>query len=66
MGKKTAFLLLGMVFFMPICAHAYLDPGAGSMVLQMLLGGLAGVSLFFRLFWKKIKLTLLNRKNQDD
>jgi len=59
---KSVLLLSGLMFFMPVYAHAYLDPGAGSMILQMILGGLAGVSLFVRLFWKRIKMTVLNRK----
>jgi len=65
MLRKTVLLIFGMMFFAPIYAYAYLDPGAGSMILQMLLGGLAGVALFFRLFWKRIKLNLLNRKNDE-
>ena len=65
MFKRTILLLSGVFFVLPACAYAYLDPGAGSMILQMVLGGLAGVALFLRLFWKKIKMTVLNRKNQD-
>ena len=36
-------------------AHAYLDPGTGSMVLQLLLGGLAGALMVVKLYWEKIK-----------
>ena len=32
----------------------YVDPGSGSMVLQLLLGGVSGVYVFFRLFKQKI------------
>ncbi len=35
-------------------AYAYLDPGTGSMVLQLLLAGLAGVLVVLKLFWHKI------------
>lgn len=35
-------------------AHAYLDPAAGSMILQILLGGIAGLAVFLKLFWRKI------------
>lgn len=35
-------------------AYAYLDPGSGSMVLQVLLGGVAGVLLVIKLFWHRI------------
>jgi hypothetical protein len=33
---------------------AYLDPGSGSMLLQALLGGLAGIAVTFKLFGKRI------------
>lgn len=36
-------------------AYAYLDPGTGSMILQLLLGGTAGVLMVGRLYWAKIK-----------
>lgn len=32
-------------------AHAYLDPGTGSIILQMLLGGVAGVMVVAKLYW---------------
>ena len=32
----------------------YLDPGSGSMLLQMLLGGIAGVAVSIKLFGKRI------------
>ena len=35
-------------------AHAYLDAGTGSMLLQLLLGGLAGLAVLLKLFWHKI------------
>ena len=34
-------------------AYAYLDPGTGSMILQVLLGGVAGVALAGRLYWRQ-------------
>jgi hypothetical protein len=34
-------------------AHAYLDPGSGSMLLQLILGGVAAVGVTFRLFWQR-------------
>lgn len=39
-------------------AHAYLDPGAGSMLAQLLLAGFAGISvaikMYFRTFWTRL------------
>ncbi len=34
--------------------HAYLDPTSGSMMLQMLLGGIAGLLLATRIFWRRL------------
>jgi hypothetical protein len=34
-------------------AHAYLDPGTGSIILQILLGGFAGLALAIKLYWHK-------------
>jgi hypothetical protein len=33
---------------------AYLDPGSGSMLLQMLLGGVAGVAVSIKMFGKRV------------
>ena len=35
-------------------SHAYLDPGTGSLILQVLLGGVAGVALAGKLYWQKL------------
>jgi hypothetical protein len=34
---------------------AYIDPGTGSVVMQLLLGGVAGIAIVFRLFWGRLK-----------
>ena len=36
-------------------AHAYLDPGTGAIILQVLLGGFAGALIIGRLYWQRIK-----------
>ena len=55
----AAFLLLA--FSQP--AHAYLarpDPGTGSIVLQAMLGGAAGVIIAGKLYWSKFKAQFVN------
>ena len=58
MKRSTMFISL-IVFFMisnPFTvAHAYLDPGSGSMLLQLLLGGVTGVMVIAKLYWQRIK-----------
>lgn len=36
-------------------AHAYLDPATGSILLQGLLAGVAGLTVVLRLYWTRIK-----------
>jgi len=42
----------------------YLDPGFGSMILQLVLAGLLGAGVLIRVFWKKIR-TLFGKKDKD-
>ncbi len=39
-------------------AYAYLDPGTGSMILQILLGGVAGALVVGKLYWHRLKQLL--------
>ncbi len=41
---------------------AYIDPGSGSMILQMILGGLAAAAVFLKVFWHRILVFLRIRK----
>jgi hypothetical protein len=38
----------------PTPAHAYLDPGTGSYILQALIAGLLGAGLVVKSFWRGI------------
>ena len=54
-------ILLIFIFFLPsLNAHAYLDPGTGSLILQALFGILAAIGACITLYWKKLK-NLLNK-----
>jgi hypothetical protein len=46
-------------------AYAYVDPGAGSMMVQLLLGGVAGIVVLIRLSWHRV-LQALNLRKEDD
>lgn len=50
----------------PRDAFAYLDPATGSMVLQLVLGGVAGAVVVLRLFWTKILGLFGIRRDNDD
>jgi hypothetical protein len=68
MMKDTALvgvlIVWGLLFFeRPV--HAYLDPGSGSILLQILLGGTAAVGVILRLYWGRL-LVLLRFRPKDD
>ena len=46
-------------------AFAYLDPGTGSMVLQLLLGGIAGLAVVVKLYWHSL-LSFFGISHQSD
>ena len=58
MAVAVAWLVV--VFEAP--AHAYLDPGTGSMLLQVLLGGFAAVGVIAKLYWHRLA-SLFGSKN---
>jgi hypothetical protein len=48
-------LLLALpLLLLPSVAHAYLDPGTGSYVLQLLIGGLLGGLFAVGMFWRRV------------
>ncbi len=47
-------------------AFAYIDPGTGSMILQSLIGALVGAGIILKVYWTKIKFTILDRKSKKD
>jgi len=50
-GWLTAILL----FLGPRHAIAYIDPGTGSIVFQVVLAAVLGVSFLLKTFWRRIK-----------
>jgi len=66
MSKRWLFawLSVSLAAFAPV-ALAYLDPASGSMLLQLLLGGVAGLALVAKLYWHKL-LGLFGLKKQEE
>ncbi len=50
---STALLLAPVVGFAAPAA-AYIDGGSGSLLLQLLLGGVAGLGVIVRLYWSRV------------
>jgi hypothetical protein len=54
--KRTTVIvgLLGTVLA-PSPAWAYTDPGTGALLLQLLFGGIGGLAVVLKLYWRAIK-----------
>lgn len=44
-----------LVILMTGTAHAYVDPGTGSYLLQILIAGILGAAFALKLYWTRIK-----------
>ena len=47
-------------------AHAYIDPGTGSYLFQLLIGGALGGMVALKLYWKDIVNFFRKRDSSDD
>jgi len=47
-------------------ALAYLDPGTGSMMLQVILGGVAAVGVAIKLYWHKLRAVFGMKKQEEN
>ena len=54
------FICLFVYFLLSNNAHAYLDPGSGSIILQALIAFFASVAAFISIYWKKLKSFISN------
>jgi hypothetical protein len=55
--KKYFSILLLTLYFSTLTsyAHAYLDPGTGSMIVQIVIAGTVGALFTLKTFWSQIK-----------
>jgi hypothetical protein len=52
LGALCAYLIF------PSSAFAYIDPGSSSLLLQLLFGGITGVLIIFKIYWKNLQAFL--------
>jgi len=46
--------------------RAYLDPGSGSILLQLVIAAALGAAFAVKIYWKKIKVALSKNKSNDE
>ena len=59
------FLVTVLLMLMFTDAVAYLDPGTGSMLLQVILGGIAAVGVAIKLYWHRLRAAFGMAKKPD-
>lgn len=66
MGFKRILLFVGIMFSFHLSSvSAYLDPGSGSMILQIIVGGAVAAGIMIKTQWLKIK-SFLFKKNKEN
>jgi hypothetical protein len=69
LNTRIKLILLGFVFggFYMKDAYGYIDPGSGSVVIQMIIGALVGIGITMKLYWYKFKEKIMrsNKKNEE-
>lgn len=63
--KKNLILIIFIVIFLstsPFTASAYIDPGTGSFIIQVVIAVVLGATYFIKLSWKKIGVFLIKTK----
>lgn len=64
MGKSIViYLVLSLIFIQP--AYAYLDPGAGSAILQGIIAAVVAIGIVLKLYWHKFLKLFGLRKDKD-
>ena len=62
--KYQIFSIASLAFFGVYIqsAYAYIDPGTGSMVVQVLIGALVGLGIAIKVYWYKLKEKFMRKK----
>ena len=65
LGRQIGFVL-ALLLLPASSAHAYVDPGSGSVIVTTILGLLAAVGYTFRKYFYKVKRTFTGERQEDD
>lgn len=68
---RAAPILAGTCLVLLCCraAYGYVDPGTGSLILQVILGSLLGAAFAVKIFWRQIMIwigRLFSKRHKDD
>ena len=60
-SHSTLALIVVALLLMAEPAHAYIDPGTGSFVIQGIIAAIVGVGFAIKMFWHRIKAFLTGK-----
>ncbi len=63
---KNKFIICACLMLISLNAHAYLDAGTGSIMIQLLFGGVAVAGSFIKIYWYKIKSFFTSKKDDSN
>ena len=66
MKKVPILVVIYFVWMSETRVDAYLDPGSGSMLVQLLLGGVAGAAVIMKLGWERFKYMFRSSSSKDE
>ena len=52
---KICFLVMFLYLAFPSFAYAYLDPGTGSYIFQLIIAGMVGLFFAIKVYWRRIR-----------
>jgi len=68
--KSFFIIVMLMLFSIPSLfiseAYAYLDPGSGTIFIQVILGVLVGVGITLKIYWYKVKEKILRIRKKNE
>jgi hypothetical protein len=62
--KSVLCVLVIWALIVPKNAHAYIDPGVGSIVFQLIIALTLGVAYTLKIYWKKIISLFVKKKRK--
>ena len=62
--RLLIFIVIMFFLLMTSNAYAYIDPGSGSLILQLILGGVAGLVVIIKLYWDRFLTMFRIRKKE--
>jgi hypothetical protein len=65
-ARRFLLLVLCLQILLTSEAHAYLDPGTGSFIFQMIVAGVVGTAVTLKMYWRQFKAFLRRDRGAEE